>query len=291
MPWRRAIAIAAIVAACYLVATSSDRPPKVVIETNDLSPDELLMRVPSTVSAGLVEIELRNNGDMLHDAQLFRIDGDRTAGDVVSALEQSDNEPKPRWLHPTGGVAPTAPGETATVTQVLQPGTYYVADTQERKTASGGHLTNAAKRGIARIEVRGETGDELPDAAATITAREYEFDAERVEAGTNSVTFRNAGREFHQVAAFPIPAGVSWRAGRRAVLRRWGDTGWVPVAVPDEHATTVFEGGGEQVVEMTFEPGRYLLLCFVSDWTGGSPQWMSGMESRMTVRATGLGEW
>lgn len=291
MPWRRAIAfvagipVVAVITASYLAASSSDEPPKLSIETVDLSPDEISMRAPASVAAGIVEIELRNRGDTLHDAQLFRVDSDRTSADVVDVLEASDGSPKPRWLHPAGGVAPTSPGETVAVTQVLRPGTYYVADTQERVLASGGRLVNAAKRGIARIEVRGKAAAELPGTAATIVAKEYGFESDGIVAGVNRVTFRNAGRQFHQVVAFPIRAGISFAEGKLAVLGQRRDTGWAPVDVPHQRATTVLEGGGEQVTEMAFDEGRYLLLCFVSDRSGGGPQWTIGMTSELRVEA------
>jgi hypothetical protein len=200
-------------------------PTKIAIEVTDRGPYEVVMRAPDAVAAGPVEIELRNRGDTLHDAQLLRVDGERTGADVVDFLEDADPTPKPRWLLPAGGVAPAAPGETATVTQVLEPGVYYVADTQERRDPSGGNLTNAAKDGIARIEVGGEGGGDLPDTAASITAREYGYDVEGIVAGTNRVTFRNAGRQFHQAVAFRLADDVPYREARRAVLNRRGDTG------------------------------------------------------------------
>jgi hypothetical protein len=288
------VLVALVAAVCSAVGCGSNgapatptTPTRVAIEVADSGPYDVAMRAPGAVAAGPVEVELRNRGDTLHDAQLFRVDGGRTGADIVGALEDADPSPKPRWLNPAGGVAPTAAGETATVTQILEPGVYYVADTQERDDPSGGNLTNAAKGGIARIEVGGEVGGDLPDTPASITAREYGYDVEGIVAGPNRVTFRNAGRQFHQAVAFRIGDDVSYREGRRAVLERRGYTGWVPVDVPHQRATTVLEGGREQVTELTFEPGRYVLLCFVSDRAGGAPQWAFGMSSGIEVPPRG----
>jgi hypothetical protein len=280
--------VAAIAALGMATACGSDDESSssaaIVIETTDPSPDEVSVQAPETVPAGLVKIELRNAGDTLHDAQLFRVDGDQTANDVASVLEASDAEPWPRWLRAAGGVAPVAPDGRASVDQVLAPGKYYVADTQERADPSGARVTNAAKDGIAKIEVTGGDGDSaLPSTPATITAREYGFDTTGIVAGRNRVTFRNAGREFHQVVAFPIPDDVSFKAGKEAVLGEQATTGWVPVDVPHDRATAVLEGRGEQVTELTFQEGRHLLLCFVSDRAGGGAQWTLGMASRLDV--------
>lgn len=289
MAWRVVGALGAIVSAWAIAACGSDSdemaepPTRVVIETRDVNADRVAMRAPKTIPAGPAVIQLRNRGDMLHDAQLLRVDGDRTAQDIVTLLEQGDPEPKPDWAHPAGGVAATEPGETASVRQVLEPGTYFVADTQERPTGSVGKLTNAGKHGVARIEVTGDGDGELPATPATITAREYGFKTSGIVAGKNRVTFRNTGRQFHQVVAFPIPAGTPFGAGSDAVLRREAMTGWVPIDVPNERATTALEGGGAQITELTFRPGRYLLLCFVSDRDGGSAQWTLGMEAKLNV--------
>jgi hypothetical protein len=73
------------------------------------------------------------------------------------------------------------------------------------------------------------------------------------------------------------------RPSQRGQIRPSFPTGWVPVDVPHQRATTVLEGGLAQVTELTFEPGRYVLLCFVSDRAGGAPQWAFGMSSRLDV--------
>lgn len=287
---RAVAAFAGLAVACLAPGCGSDdgdgageRETRVRIEIADSGPSQVRMRAPREVPAGPVEIELRNRGDTPHDAQLLRVDGDESENDVVGMLEAGDPDPKPRWLHPSGGVAPVPPGERATVRQVLAPGTYYVVDTQERQGTGGGALVNAAKGGLARIEVTGETSAELPPTDATIVAREYGYDVEGIVAGTNTVKFRNAGGEFHQAVAFRLEPGVDFRAARRAVLDRERETGWVPVDEPAGQATTVLEGGGELITELTFRPGRYLLLCFVSDRVGGGAQWHVGMRARVDV--------
>lgn len=287
MAWRALAALATCAATCWLSACGGDgdtgQPTSIAIETRDLGPYDVSMRAPDTVPAGPVEIELRNRGDMLHDAQLFRVDGDRKAADIVDLLESADNETKPRWLHPAGGVAPVRPNGAATVRQVLAPGVYYAVDTQERTGPDGGALINAAKDGIARIEVTGDGGGTLPDTPATIVAKEYGYDVDGIVAGTNRVTFRNAGNQFHQAVALPVASDVPYREAKLNAIHSLGDTGWVPVDVPHERATTVLEGGGEQITELTLGPGRYVLLCFVSDRVGGGAQWAIGMNSKLQV--------
>lgn len=292
MPWWRAIAVVAALvavgsfAACGSDESSSSSPAKLTIETTDPSPDRVSLSAPKSIEAGEVEIELRNRGDMLHDAQLFRVDGERTGADIADALEAVDSVPRPRWLHLVGGVAPTRPGETATVTQVLEPGNYFVADTQERDDPRGFvYITNAAKKGVAPLEVVGDSPADtaLPRTPATIVAREYGFETSGIVAGANRVRFRNAGKEAHQAVAFRIRPGAPFAVRRKQILDAQYDVAWVPIDVPHQRATTAMGGGGEQVTELTFRPGRYLLLCFVAGRWGGAPQWTNGMVSEVTV--------
>ena len=243
-----------------------------MVETTDPSKDKVSMTAPSSVEAGLVRITLRNRGDTLHDAQLFRIDGEHTATDLnYGLLEKVDSAAKPKWAHPEGGVAPLRPGENATVTQVLEPGRYFIADTQERETAVGGKSVNAVKGGIAELEVTGEGGGELPKTPVTVTARDDGFDAKGLRPGANRVTFVNAGEELHQVVAFPVAPGLSYRQAANRLLQREAYTGWVPVDVPHTRATTVLESGQRQITVLDLPRGRYLFGCFVSDRAGGPP--------------------
>jgi hypothetical protein len=280
---------AAVTAAglCLFAACGSDdspsRPSSIAIRVSDPSEDKVVLAAPASVGAGVVRIMLENRGDTDHDAQLFRVDGRRSAQDVWSVLESADGSARPAWLHPAGGVAPIAPGESATVTGALEPGTYFVADTQERRSGSGGKITNAVKGGVAKLEVEGDAGGDLPATRASIVASDGRFETAGIEPGRNRVTFENRGEEPHQAVALPIDEGVPFAAAERKLLIDQGDTAWVPVDVPGKHATTVLEAGGKQVAEMTFAPGRYALVCFVADREGGPPHLQEGMASELRV--------
>lgn len=282
--------LVAVVATFAVTSCGSDETATLTLVASDPSPKRVELEAPKTFDAGEISIELRNEGDVRHDAQLFRVDGRHSAAEIVGVLEDMDIVPRPGWLHPAGGVAATSPGETAAVTQVLAPGTYYVADTQERPTRGVVDITNAVKGGIVRIEVRGDGGGELPSTRATIVASDSGYETKGIVAGTNRVTFRNAGREHHQAVALPVRPGVPLRKLERELLDRLLYWNWVPVAVPHDRATAALEAGGEQVTELSFRPGRYLLLCFVSDWDGGPAQWREGMLSELEVPATADGQ-
>jgi hypothetical protein len=264
----------------------SDASPRTLrIVATDPSRDEAELAAPATASAGLTEIVLENRGDVLHDAQLFRIDGAHSAEDLVNELlEAADSAPKPGWAHPVGGVAALRPGESRSVVQVLAPGRYLIADTQERPTRKVFKSTNALKGGIAEIEVTGEIDGALPapPAGARLAATDKGFDDSRIVSGADrTLRFENRGKEWHQAVFFPVSEGESYEEAGQRLFDRRGDTGWVPVDVPAERATAVLEPGAEQLVDLSLRKGKYLIACFVSDRGGGPSHFattLSGLE-------------
>jgi hypothetical protein len=294
---RKQLAVLAAIAVCGVSACGSDDDADeggvgsaggetLVVRTSDPNPDKVEMQAPKSVEAGSIRMTLENRGDTLHDAQLFKVDGKRSGAELVDAvLEGVDSAPKPGWMHPAGGVAPVRPGAEATISQRLEPGTYYIADTQERP--DGGRRTNGAKGGIAKLEVTGQPSGSstLPNTNATITATDDQaFIARGLTPGRNRVLFRNAGRQIHQAVALPIePGSKSLVAGARAAIARRSGTAWVPVDVEGSRATTALDAGREQVVDLTFERRAYVLVCFLSDRKGGAPHAYQGMASLLDL--------
>jgi len=298
MRYRQLAVLVAITAVCGASACGSDDDPggdggggsgggptALVVETTDPNAKKVAMQAPASIEPGPVRMTLVNRGDTLHDAQLFKVDGGHDGADIVNeVLEAVDGSPKPRWMHPAGGVAPVPPGQSATTSQALEPGTYYIADTQERP--DGGRQTNGARGGIAKLEVSGEpTGGKLPKAQGIVTATEGKgFITRNLEVGRNRVLFRNGGRELHQAVALPIdPGAKSLVAGARAAIGRRSDTAWVPVDVEGSRATVALESGREQVTELTLERRPYVLVCFLSDRKGGIPHAFEGMASLLDL--------
>jgi hypothetical protein len=264
-----------------------ERPRRTIaIEARDLSKEKPRLGAPARARAGLVDLQLRNDGDMLHDAQLFRIEGRHSLTKlVIDWLEDLDSAEKPAWAHPEGGVAPVRPGDTATVTQVLRPGSYLIVDTQERKGLWP--TTNAAKGGATRLVVSGRPRGRLPETSASITATDSGFEVDGVGSGPQELTFANTGKELHHVVALPVPEGPSWAKAKRDLIDGQSGIealGWVPVdGIDRARGTTVLESGGSQVTELDLDPGRYALVCVVSDRKGGASHLVRGMATELNV--------
>ena len=85
-----------------------------------------------SIESGEAEITFDNQGKQPDEAQLIRVEGEHSAAEVASALGKvTSGKPFPDWFFAGGGVGATAPGKSLTVTQVLEPGTYWVEGTDD----------------------------------------------------------------------------------------------------------------------------------------------------------------
>lgn len=234
------------------------------------------LEVPKTAVPGLVELTFENAGKAPHSAELIRVEGVHSAAEVVEALGAAqEGAAVPEWFFAGGGAGTTPPGESRTVTQTFEPGTYHVFDTE----AEGPAATDAEPP---TIEVTGEPGGEaeLPDPPATITASEYAFESDGLTPGAGPVIFENAGEQPHHIVAAPLREGATVEDVEAFVA---DESGAPPVDFERGFSTAVVEGGDTQVVDLSFEPTSYALICFISDREGGPPHAQLGMVAEAVV--------
>jgi hypothetical protein len=261
--WQRAGASGAIavLAAVLLVACGDDGDEA---QTLNFNVAETNVTGPTSADPGTAEITLTNEGEEAADLQLIRVEGQQEPDEVVQAMAGVlRGEPLPDWFFAGGGVGTTPAGQSQTVTQVLEPGTYYGFNTD----ASGPPDPNS----VPAVEVSGEASDdELSDADATITTIDYGFETEGdFQVGENEIAFENAGAQPHHVIAQPIAEGKTIEDVRAFLENQQGQP---PVEDAGRVQTSVLDADGSQLVTMDLkQPGNYALLCFVGDRQGGPP--------------------
>jgi uncharacterized cupredoxin-like copper-binding protein len=295
MAFRRFPAFLAAAALCIVPAACGDdddssssdngssESAAVTFTTTEPSKGKVAIDGPDTIEAGAVELTLTNSGKGRHDAQILRVEGDRTAEEVLSnSVDSEEGAPIPDWITDGGGLGAVPPGESATVTQVLEPGTYFLLDTE---SAEGSEKINARKGGVTQFEVTGETGDaELPETEASITAEDFSFEAEGIKAGKNTLTFENDGEQLHHVIAMPFAKGATLADVKKAFTSEEEPQGPPPVDFEAGVATAVIDGGQSQVVDLEFEKGKYALVCFITNREGGPPHAVMGMIDELDVK-------
>ncbi len=163
----------------------------------------------------------------------------------------------------------------------MRPGNYIVYDAPFQNEGQG------LKFGFASFKVEGESdsdGGELPKAAAKIEAYEYGFKVSGLTVGKNTIEFSNTGSEPHHVIAVPYRPGATLAEVRKAFMQEQGSAE-PPLDFEHTFYTARIDGGTRQITELDLDkPGKYALLCFVSDRKGGPPHVALGMIAETTVR-------
>jgi hypothetical protein len=226
---------------------------------------------PESAETGLAEITLENESKGDGDLQLIRVEGDHSAEDVVKGLGAAmQGKAFPEWFFAAGGVGATASGESQTVTQVLQPGTYYAFDTESTPDAAS----------VPAIDVSGEDSSEVVEADDSVEAFDYGFEAETLPSGEVELAFDNTGDEPHHLLTAPLLDDNTVEDVERSFK---SEKGKLPFDENAVQATSVIEGGEGQLLTLDLEPGRYVMLCFISDRDGGPPHALKGMVEEVEV--------
>ena len=234
---------------------------------------EVEIAAPDSADTGLTEITLENNANREGDLQLIRAEGDHSANEVVQGLGKAmQGQPFPDWFFAGGGIGTTAPGASQTVTQVLEPGTYYAFDT------SGGPPD---PRAAVAVEVTGESSDdEIPEPDTTVSAVDYGFEAEGLTVGTTEIAFENIGAQPHHLIASQLIGDATAEDVEQFFKTEKGKP---PLSDRGTQSTAVVEGGESQLVTLELKPGRYVFYCFISDRQGGPPHALKGMVDEFEV--------
>ncbi|MGZ8667310.1 MAG: hypothetical protein ACXWZM_09395 [Solirubrobacterales bacterium] len=233
-----------------------------------------------SIGSGEAEITFDNQGKQPDEAQLVRVEGEHSAAEVASALGKvTSGKPFPDWFFAGGGVGATAPGKSLTVTQVLEPGTYWVEGTNNEVGSQGA----PDPASLASFEVTGESSDaELPSEPAKVEAFEYSFKTEGLKKGKNTILFDNIGAQPHHLVIAPIKGGKDIADVEKAFTQEAGPP---PIDEAALQSTAVLEGGTGQVVDLDLaKSGNYALFCAVTDRQGGPPHFAKGMITEVDVK-------
>jgi hypothetical protein len=230
---------------------------------------------PTSAETGLAEITLRNESKGEADLQLIRVETGRTAEEAIEGLEKAmKGQPFPDWFFAGGGVGTIPAGESQTVTQVLKPGTYYAFNTE-------GSEGPPDAKSVPALEVTGEESSDEVAGDETVTAIEYGFEAEELPSGEVEIDFENGGAQPHHIIAAPLKGDATADDVEQAIK---SEKGQPPIDEEGTQNTAVLEGGEGQVVTLDLKPGRYALLCFISDRQGGPPHALKGMVDEVEVK-------
>jgi hypothetical protein len=230
---------------------------------------------PSSGETGLAEITLKNDRKGEGDLQLIRAEGDHSAEEVTKGLEDAmEGKAFPDWFFAAGGIGTTPAGKTQTVTQVLEPGTYYAFNTE-------GSQEKSDPASVPAMKVSGDASDETVEADETVDAFEYGFKTDQLSSGKTEIAFDNTGTQPHHLLAAPLTGDSTAEDVEQAFK---SEKGKPPFDENGFLSTAVLEGGEGQLVTLNLKPGRYVLFCFITDRQGGQPHALKGMVDEVEVK-------
>ena len=233
---------------------------------------------PDRIDQGWRSVRLANQGRDIHQVLFLKMPPNKTAEDFRSAIE-ADWSQLPSWIQRAGGVNSVAPGREAQAVILLEPGDYVVIcgipDVRGRP-----HVLHGMMRSL-RVTPSVKPATHPPDADGTITAQEFSFSSSApLRVGTQTVRMRNVGRQAHEIVFVQLAPGattqdfldsfVPGNPNNQAGRHIGGLTGLAP--------------GQEAFFSVDLQPGRYGLICFLSDPVTRAPHFAHGMLLDMDVR-------
>jgi plastocyanin len=250
------------------------------VTTTEPAAGKVAMAAPDSVKAGVVKVSFKNGGKQPHDALFVRVEGNHPAQEVVDVLSSQD-APPPDWARLGGGVSTVGPGQTATATVNLAPGSYYLVDTQGDD--NGDSFAEAG--GIRPLQVTGSASKSaLPAVDATITAQEYSFGVPtNLKAGTNTIRFQNNGSQPHMLVAVPIAEGKTLADVKAVLSANEPPPGPPPVDFDKATGAQGIDGGSSLVTTINLQKGTYAFVCFLNNRGGGPPHFTLGMLQEVRV--------
>ena len=233
---------------------------------------ETRVSAPESVRPGAVEIRFSNQGKGGHSLQIVRIGEGHSAADVEKAggAWSEGERALPEWITFVGGIGSTKGGGSGVAVVDLPAGEYLAFDVEGK-----------GPQPYAEFTVEGDEGEALPEVPAVIEAVDYDFSAGQLEAGGQSVLLENTGEEPHHLAAAPLKPGKTEADVKRYLESEKGPS---PIVERKGFDTAIVSGGESAVIDLRFEPGEYLLSCFIPDRKGGPPHALKGMVTTASVK-------
>lgn len=254
-----------------------------VVHTKDFAFD-----APDSVSAGWTNFHLINDGPAIHHMQFVRVDSGKTMQDVVTAMDAviAGKAPPPAWLTIIAGPNAPNPGGSESDAMVnLAAGNYALLCLVDIP----GHVAHFDKGMVRPLKVTAASGTPAaePTADITLTLADYKFETTGplTTAGTHTFKVTNAGPQVHEVEIIRFSPGKTMKDLGEFMAAAMGPN--PPAGPPPADLIGGLSAGQpKQVAYFTanLTPGKYAMLCFISDAKDGKPHMEHGMVREFEVK-------
>jgi len=233
---------------------------------------------PDSIPSGTTSLRLENAGKEVHHLWLVQLKDGRTYDQFVKAMDSSSPN-MPSWVVDVGGPNDVSPGLTASAIVTLEPGRYvlvcYVPAVDGRP-----HVMHGMLKQLTVMTGRADATEPAPDILLRTTDYAYEF-SKPIAAGTRTIRIENTAEQSHEVLIARLHPGKT--SAQALTWLNAGQRGAAPVTAIG--GASGLSKGRHQTITVNFEPGRYVLLCFIPDAKDGRPHSAHGMVKEFTVGA------
>ena len=277
----RWIAFVAVLSGCSTREETPSENPTAAPNLVSLAATEYAFEAPDTIRAGWTNFRMANRGREIHYGHIVRLEPGRTVRELVDAYAEAirTSGPRPKWVTRFGGPGGASPGDSSSVTQYLEPGSYvWICPIED----NGGN-PHFGKGEFKPFVVRASDGAVADSAArptASIVVRlmDFSFALDSLPAGRHTIRVENAGVEPHDLVMMKLAPGKTVADLMSAMnperARRPGQAAEPPP--PLESLMTGAGGiaaiapGMESFFEANLSPGEYVLLCMATAPDGRS---------------------
>ena len=239
---------------------------------------------PDSVTSGWTTFKLMNDGPNLHHIEFVRIDSGKTIQDLVPALDAmlAGKGPPPAWLLMLAGPNAPDPGAESNAIVNLAPGNYAILCLVDIP----GRVSHFDKGMIRALKVTAAaTPAAEPTADVTVTLSDYAFATEGpLTAGAHTFKVLNKGPQPHEVEIVRLAEGKTMKDFGAFIAAAYDGKASGP---PPGNAIGGVSGGiPGQVSYFTtnLSPGKYAMLCFITDMKDHKPHLEHGMVKEFEVK-------
>ncbi len=260
-----------------------------------LTATEYSFGAPDTVPSGWTTFRLANHGAEVHYGHIVQLEPGRTVRELVDAYAEAirTSGPRPKWVTRFGGPGGTGPGDSSSVTQYLEPGSYVWICPVEDSAGTPHFSKGEFKPFVVRAaSTRAADREAAPAAGTVIRLADFSFALDvPVRAGRHTIRVENAGIEPHDLVVWKLAPGKTLEDVQLALnpeRARRPDQAGEPV--PSLESLGSGAGGiaairpeMEVFFEANFTPGEYVLVCMATAPDGRS-HIEHGMIRQVSVR-------
>ena len=216
---------------------------------------------------------------------LFRLEEGKTVEDFRQAmLTAPPMSAAPAWAVPAGGPGAIDPGDESNVFLNLEPGSYAMVCFVPAPDGVP-HFAKGMLQGLEVAPAASAGGATQPGADLSVELVDYDFRwSEPPAPGANRVRVTNAGPQAHEIQMFRLAEGKSledFMAHLKAMIEGGAGDAEAPGRWVGGFST--IEAGGQAVIDLPLEAGRYVQICFEPDTKDGRLHFMHGMVKEIAV--------